>query len=310
MKLSGLLDSGKLPKADSAVVERMPQLLPKRSKIADEPIVQPIEASEQVPEGGFSEVSVDLIDVSPYQPRLNIDEEALQRLADSIAAGTLSDPITVRRKENGRYELIAGERRWRAHLLLNLSTIPYILKDLDDRQTALLALATNTARKDLSDYELGKSFKRLLDEKFVKNVAELVRTVGLSRPQVDRCLDFFKLPPQVIEFLESKPTLFGANCAEIFAGFVEKGYIDLVIQAAQMIYERGMQEQQAITWLKGAATSSRRRAASRDHVELLVGNRPVAEARVEKTKLIISCAKGTKPSELLEKIRLALESAE
>ena len=287
LKLSGLLDSGAIPKADPAVIARMPMLTEPESQ-------NPI----------HREISISLIDPSPFQPRLRFDHEELARLADSIKEGTLSDPISVREKSDARYELISGERRWRAHQFLGLKTIPVVLRSLDDRQSALMAIASNTVREDLSDFELGRCFKKTIDSGHVKSVAELSKIIGLSRQQIDRCLDFMKLPDEAINKLEHTPNCFGANCAEFFAGYVKNGYGDAVITAVNLIVEEGFTEQKAMAWLKNFATPEiPKKKKSPANVPLFYGKKHVGNAYLDHRKVVIDCHDGVKPTELLEMVR-------
>jgi ParB family chromosome partitioning protein len=293
MKLSGLLRSGAIPQADPAVVARMPALA------APEP--QTLERQE---------IPVALIDPSPFQPRLRFDTDDLGRLAESIQEGSLSEPISVRASANGRYELISGERRWRAHQSLGLETIPATVQTLDDRQAALLTIASNTVREDLSDFELGRCFQKILDEGHTKSVAQLGKLIGMSRQQIDRCLDFMKLPSDIISRLEQRPDYFGANCAEFFAGYVKKGHGEAVSEAARLIAEEGYTEQKAMAWLKNAvAPESLKRRKTPANVPLFAGEKPLGSARIERRKLVIDCHEGVKPGELLETIRSLLKES-
>ena len=286
LKLSGLLDSGAIPKADPAVIARMPVLVEPESQ-------HPI----------HKEIPISLIDPSPYQPRLRFDHEELVLLADSIKEGTLIDPISVREKADGRYELISGERRLRAHQFLDLKTIPAVVRLLDNRQSALLAIASNTVREDLSDFELGRCFKKSIEEGHVKSVAELSKIIGLSRQQIDRCLDFMKLPDEVISKLEHTPNCFGANCAEFFAGYVKNGYSQAVTLAVNLIVDEGFTEQKAMAWLRNfAAPEIPKRKKNTKNVPLFFGQKQVGNAYLDRRKVIIDCHDSVKPTELLDMI--------
>lgn len=301
MKMSNLLGSGKIPEADQNVVSKMPQL------VSNNPTMQVPDAAPGIDEVDMSqasntlEISLHQIDISPFQPRIIFDSNELQCLADSIALGTLIDPITVRQKEDGRYELISGERRYRAHQILGYKNIPAVLKILDDKQSALLSIASNTVRENLTDFELGMSFKKLLDNKYVKSVVELARYVGISRQQIDRCLDFSKLPSNVIKMLEIQPNLFGANCAEFLAGYMAKGFEDNVTQAVDMI-ANGATEQKAMFWLKNQCGLPIKRTSAKKKVDLFFKQKHFGDAYIEKNKVIIQCNSDSKPSEILKNI--------
>lgn len=325
IKLSGLLSAGSLPAADERVVDRMAQLTPAAEIVAAADEIKAVVgvASDVAKQGATSipvstgsgagsliAIELDAIDRSPFQPRLQIDADALAALATSIEAGDQIEPIKVRRKADGRFELIAGERRWLANKELGRRSIRAEVLEADDRTAALMAGTDNTARENLNDYELGKYFHMLLERKFVRNVAEIVRNVTISRGQVDRCLDYAKLPHDVIAMLEVRPTLFGATTAEIFAKHCAEGREATVIEAAAMIRDRGITEQQAIAWVTrlGEATNKGARPPKQSMPIRLPDGVAIGEARVERTKIVISCAKGTKPTELLDTIVAALQN--
>ncbi|MBT9100277.1 ParB/RepB/Spo0J family partition protein [Methylovulum psychrotolerans] len=298
MKISNLLRANGFPNADQSIVERMPQLEGNELQFTD---ANELHVTSDINDSTIFEVSIHDLDVSPFQPRINFDDNELQTLADSISTGTLIDPITIRKKDNNRYELISGERRYRAHIILGYEKIPAVIKILDDKQSALLSIASNTVRENLSDFELGRSFKKLLDSQYVRSVSELSRYIGISRQQIDRCLDFTKLPISVIDQLEKNPKLFGANCAEFFAGYILKGYVDNVILAVDMIVN-GASEQKAMFWLRSQSTSSTRAKKTRKNTPLFYDNKQIGTAYIEGKKIIIECSTGSQPSFVLESL--------
>lgn len=305
IKLSGLLSNGAIPQADERVVNRMFQLT-----TAEQIAAQSTSTSLNDQHAGehIIDVPLSLIDRSPYQPRLRIDACTLASLASSIEAGDLIEPVILRRTGGDRFELIAGERRWMAHRELGRNTIRALIKDVDDRGAALMAGTDNTAREDLHDYELGKYFHMLLERKFVRNVAEIVCNATISRAQVDRCLDYIKLPGPVLNMLDETPGLFGATTAEIFAKYCGEDKGDLVVKAATMIRDQGSTEQQAIAWIErfsSAATSGAK--TPKESTTIQIGGQSIGQARVERSKLVITCAKGTKPTDLLQSIVAALQ---
>jgi ParB family chromosome partitioning protein len=304
MKISNLLGSGKIPEADAKVVKRMPQLQAS-SRSGNYVVENDTQMSESVVEESRNmaqlEISMNQIDISPFQPRIVFDINDIQSLADSISLGTLIDPVTVRQKNNEQYELISGERRFRAHQLLGLENIPAVVKSLDDKQSALLSIASNTVREDLSDFELGMSFKKLLDNNHVKSVVEIARHIGMSRQQIDRCLDFTKLPESVIELLIANPKLFGANFAEFLASYLNKGYEDNILQSVKMVVD-GATEQRAMIWLKNQCGMPVKRKASKKHVDLFFNEKHLGNAYIDRNKVIIQCNGESKPSEILNAI--------
>ena len=130
-------------------------------------------------------LNVPLSKVEPRreQPRERFDEQALQDLADSIAQYGLIQPITVRRLDSGYYQIIAGERRWRAARLAGLSEVPVRVIEADDRRTAELALVENLQRQDLNPMEEARGYLSLMQD-YGLTQEEAARSVGRSRPAV------------------------------------------------------------------------------------------------------------------------------
>ena len=126
------------------------------------------------------------------QPREYFDEEALAALADSIAQYGLIQPITVRKLDTGYYQIIAGERRWRASRLAGLTEVPVRVIEADDRRTAELALVENLQREDLNPIEEAKGFKLLIDE-YGLTQDEGAKSVGRSRPAATNSLRLLSL---------------------------------------------------------------------------------------------------------------------
>ena len=109
-------------------------------------------------------IPVDMIEPNPYQPRMNFDQEALDELADSIRTLGLIQPITVRRKEEGRYQIISGERRFRACRLAGMDMIPAYIRDTNDQGMLEMAIVENIQRENLDPIEVAMSYQRLIDD--------------------------------------------------------------------------------------------------------------------------------------------------
>ena len=135
------------------------------------------------------------------QPRALFDEEALQELADSISRYGLIQPITVRKLPSGYYQIIAGERRWRAARLAGLTEVPVRVIEADDRRTAELALVENLQREDLNPIEEARGYRALIDE-YGLTQEEAARSVGKSRPAVANAMRLLSLCPEVSELVE------------------------------------------------------------------------------------------------------------
>ncbi len=153
--------------------------------------------------GGASElahIAVDQIHANPSQPRKRFESEGVSGLAESIKAQGLIQPVVVRPRLEGGYELIAGERRWRAAREAGLATVPAVLRDADDRDTLLLGLVENVAREDLSPIEEGRAYAVLIDE-FALSLGELAERVGKSKPTVSNRIRLLELPEDVLAMI-------------------------------------------------------------------------------------------------------------
>jgi ParB family chromosome partitioning protein len=135
-----------------------------------------------------------------YQPRKDIDPEKLKELSDSIAAQGIIQPIVVRQLSEDKYEIIAGERRWRAAQLAELSNVPVIVKDMDDRSVMAVALIENIQREDLNALEEAEALHRLLDE-FELTHQQIAESIGRSRAAVSNLLRLLDLAPDVKSML-------------------------------------------------------------------------------------------------------------
>ena len=135
------------------------------------------------------------------QPRSHFDDDALQELADSISQYGLIQPITVRRREGGFYQIIAGERRWRASRMAGLVEVPVRVIDADDRRVAELALVENLQREDLNPIEEALGYKSLIEE-YGLTQEEASRSVGRSRPAIANAIRLLSLSRDVLPLVE------------------------------------------------------------------------------------------------------------
>ena len=148
---------------------------------------------------GLEQVSLDQIDPSPFQPRRAVPEESLKELADSIRASGVVQPVLLR-PAGGRYQLVAGERRWRAARLAGLETIPAVVRELADHEALELALTENLLREDLNPLEVAKAYQ-VLQEKYGLSHEEIGGRLGIDRSTVTNTLRLLRLPPEVQEML-------------------------------------------------------------------------------------------------------------
>ena len=149
----------------------------------------------------LAHLPVETIHANPRQPRKRFDHEATSALADSIRSQGLVQPVVVRPREAGGFELIAGERRWRAAREAGHPTVPALVRDADDRETLLLGLVENVAREELSAVEEARAYALLLDE-FELSLGDLAERVGKAKPTVSNRLRLLELPDDVLGLVE------------------------------------------------------------------------------------------------------------
>ena len=151
----------------------------------------------------INEIAISEIDANPNQPRRDFDQTALEELAHSISELGLVQPITLRQMEDGRYQIIAGERRWRASQLAGLTTIPAYIRTIKDENVMEMALVENIQREDLNAIEIALAYEHLL-EKSGMTQERVSERVGKSRAAIANYLRLLKLPAQVQMALQKK----------------------------------------------------------------------------------------------------------
>ena len=250
-------------------------------------------------------VSVAEIHPNPRQPRRRFEHEATAGLAESIRAQGLIQPVVLRPRAEGGYELIAGERRWRASCEAGLEAVPAIVREAGDRETLLLALVENVAREDLSPIEEARAYAVLMDE-FELALGEVAERVGRSKPSVSNRIRLLDLPDDVLAMVE-RGELSEGHARAVLAVPDHDGRRAL----ARKIVRQGLSvraAEKAARWA-GARTKTRRAhpvdpalaARARAAAERLTG-RSVA---VRASRLEIEFADETELAELVE----ALEAA-
>jgi ParB family transcriptional regulator, chromosome partitioning protein len=166
-----------------------------------------------------SEIPVDLIHPNPYQTRRSIKQEALKELAESIKVSGVLQPVVVRPIANGRFQLVAGERRWLASKSAGKTTIPAVVREISDAQALEITIIENLQREDLNPVEQARAFERLSRE-FGLTQEQIATRTGKDRASIANFIRLLKLPKDVQEYLENGELSFGHGkvlCA--LAGF-------------------------------------------------------------------------------------------
>lgn len=195
-------------------------------------------------------IPIEKIQRSPYQPRIRLDPAHISSLAESIKASTLSNPIVVRIIGDDAYELIAGENRLEAIKLLGETEVLAVIRRVDDRTAWILSIADNVARKDLTDYEQGLTFQKMLDAEVVPNIKEMAEHLGVNRTHIHSCLAFSVFPTSVHEILSQTPSLIGARLALDLKEYCLDDHHDEVLEAVQLIHAKKLTQRNTIDWIK------------------------------------------------------------
>ena len=189
---------------------------------------------EEKPPEGVSKLPIAKVEPRDNQPRSVFDEEALAELAESIREYGVIQPVTVRQLPSGYYQLIAGERRWRAARLAGLTEIPAQIIEADDRLTTELALVENLQREDLNPVEEAQGYRTLMEE-YGLTQDEAAQRVGKSRPAVANALRLLSLAPEVLQFVEQG--LLSAGHARALVPIKPE---ELQIDAARQVIKNGL----------------------------------------------------------------------
>ncbi|MBQ2123581.1 MAG: ParB/RepB/Spo0J family partition protein [Bacteroidaceae bacterium] len=212
-----------------------------------------ISTQEEVQTNGsssISEIPLNQILANPNQPRREFDETALSELAESIKNVGIVQPITLRKMESGTYQIIAGERRWRASQMAGLQSIPAYIRTADDENMMQMALVENIQREDLNAIEVALAYQHLI-EKYNLKQEELSEQIGKNRTTIANTLRLLKLPAQVQMAIKNKQIDKGHARAllgltdptlqvKLFKEIVEKGYS--VRQVEEMVAQINMGE--------------------------------------------------------------------
>jgi ParB family chromosome partitioning protein len=168
---------------------------------------------------GSAEIAIDLIDPNPYQTRRNIREESLNELADSIRSSGVVQPVVLRAVTGGRYQLVAGERRWLASKRAEKTTIPAVVRQISNEQAMEITIVENLQREDLNPIEQARAFERLSRE-FGLTQEQIATRTGKDRASIANFIRLLKLPATVQDSLESGALSFGHGKALVaLAGF-------------------------------------------------------------------------------------------
>ena len=202
---------------------------------------------EPLEKSAYQMLPIYKVEPNPDQPRQDFDEEELQALADSIEIHGIIQPLTVRELPSGYYQIIAGERRWRAARIANMSEVPAVIMEADDRKVKELALIENLQRQDLNPVEEALGYQSLMQE-YGLTQEDAAKRVGKSRPAVANALRLLNLPEEVMEMVRSGKLSAGHARAVLVLKTEKKQ-----LEAAQKIAALGLSVRQAELLCKNMA---------------------------------------------------------
>jgi ParB family transcriptional regulator, chromosome partitioning protein len=248
----------------------------------------------------LAHLPVETIHANPRQPRKRFDHEATSALADSIRAQGLVQPVVVRPRSAGGFELIAGERRWRAAQEAGIPTVPALVREADDRETLLIGLVENVAREELSAVEEARAYALLLDE-FELSLGDLAERVGKAKPTVSNRLRLLELPDDVLGLVE-RGELTEGHARAVLAVPDQDGRRRL----ARQIVRRGMSVRAAERAARWAGAKTKPRKVAKVDPALAERARKAAErltgfpARIVSGRIEIAFTDETELAELVE----------
>src|SRR6476660_648876 len=191
------------------------------SLLPTRPAISPIAMPAAQAAGSAQEISIDSIDPNPYQTRRRINEATLEELAESIRASGVVQPVILRPVANGRYQLVAGERRWHASRRAGKTTIPAVVRQISNEQAMEITIIENLQREDLNPVEQARAFERLSRE-FGLTQEQIATRTGKDRASIANFIRLLKLPEAVQNALESGALSFGHGKVLLgLAGFPE-----------------------------------------------------------------------------------------
>ena len=213
-------------------------------------------AKEEQSTGSISSIRISLIEPNKEQPRERFDEEKLEALAENIREHGVLQPILVRPLKSGAYQIVAGERRWRASRMAGLTEIPAYVKELDDEKTAQIALIENVQREDLTPIEEAQAYRKLMDS-YNMTQEQVAKAVGKSRPAVANALRLLNLPADVQKMVDSGA--LSAGHAKALAGITDNS---VMIVTAEECVKNGWSVRQ----LEKEAREANERADKSKHI--------------------------------------------
>ncbi|MEJ6951951.1 ParB/RepB/Spo0J family partition protein [Natronospora cellulosivora (SeqCode)] len=207
---------------------------------------------ESIANGSFKELFLHQIESNPFQPRQEFQIEELKELSQSIKENGIIQPITVRQIKPDQYQLVAGERRWRASRMIGLKKIPAIVKDYNDKQMMETALIENLQREDLNPLEEAQAYQRMIDE-FNMTQEEVAKKVGKSRSSVANTVRLLNLTPKVQVYVSRETISMGHARALLSLKESEKQ-----IKAAEHVIKNELSVRETETYIQSISNTNKK----------------------------------------------------
>jgi ParB family chromosome partitioning protein len=255
--------------------------------------------------GRIENIPIDSIVVSPYQPRLIFSDSAIEELANSISAIGLVKPLTVRPIGNGTYELVGGERRWRAHKTLGREVVTAYVRSVSDSMARILALTDNEGQEPLTEYERGRSYQKIISSGDEMSLRSLARRIGVNHSSVSRCLLLLELTAPVLAILDVTPDLIGGKWAKDFVAF-GKNEPDLLLASVIHMRDDRWNQEQALRWIHGEVSNRSKIVEAQPYFEKKIDG--VGTLKIDSKKLELRFSKGFDSSQIEEQFEVFLKT--
>ena len=247
-------------------------------------------ADQDQPSGPTTEIDVSLLSPNPYQPRREVSGEAFDELVASVRRHGILQPIIVRRSASG-YEIVAGERRWKAAQAAGITTIPAVVRDLPDREMLELALIENLRREDLDPIERATAYRRL-GEEFTMTQEQIAEVVGGSRSAIANSLRLLELPSEIQSAISSGRISEGHGRALLM--IQSSG---AMLDTWRVVEEKGLSvretEDLAKAWVRNVSRETRRRGPRKQNPQLVDLSMQLGERYSTRVSIVPLGKKGT-----------------
>ncbi len=247
--------------------------------------------------GSIAKIGLHLLGDSPFQPRLRYDDDYIRELSGSLREVGQKEVITVRPTDSG-FEIINGHCRTRAALLAGWSEIDARVVAADDREAEVSALVQNETRKDLTDYERARLYKRALDAGLAKTQSAVARMFGCSEGRVSQALSMLDLPESILGLLNQHPSLFGYRTAKDILDLIKRHPNEegLVIQAVARLMD-GAQTSSIKTWVEQTLSRRRGRPTLGEPVRITdAGGKLMFKAKANPRQIVVDVMPGIEPA--------------